>query len=216
MLRRFDYDNTEENLEEEINVVKTTGAMFDIALPTQVLTVEIDFVHPTVTDNAVDYQNMWLEISGAGIDGVEKIELGNDNGLVTVDDNKYTVEKTVLAYGDYMIALKGAGYRSANYSINMGEEDRKVKFWNNYKDNAVYMEFVGANGTGVKENANFLAGDIVMDNIINIYDLSAVVSYFGERGLVGANNYAYAKYDLNRDGNIDSIDVAILLTSWDK
>jgi hypothetical protein len=60
---------------------------------------------------------------------------------------------------------------------------------------------------------NFLAGDIVKDNNINIYDLSAVVSYFGTENLVSAYP-AYAKYDLNRDGVIDSKDVAYVLVSW--
>ncbi|MBQ4087094.1 MAG: hypothetical protein IJC78_02465, partial [Clostridia bacterium] len=46
------------------------------------------------------------------------------------------------------------------------------------------------------------------------YDLSAVVSYFGETGLSATNNKDYAKYDLNRDGFIDSKDVAIVLVSW--
>ena len=57
----------------------------------------------------------------------------------------------------------------------------------------------------------FLAGDIVKDNNINIYDLSAVVSYFGS---VSTTENGYAKYDLNRDGVIDSKDVAYVLVSW--
>ena len=59
----------------------------------------------------------------------------------------------------------------------------------------------------------FLAGDIVKDNQINLYDLSAVVSYFGEIDLQNTNP-TYAKYDLNRDGKIDSKDVAMVLVSW--
>jgi len=58
---------------------------------------------------------------------------------------------------------------------------------------------------------NFLAGDILEDNKINIYDLSAVVSYFGQTG-TAANGYA--QYDLNRDTVIDSKDVAYVLVSW--
>ena len=51
------------------------------------------------------------------------------------------------------------------------------------------------------------------DNKINIYDLSAVVSYFGETGNV---ENGYAQYDLNRDTKIDSKDVAYVLVSWGK
>lgn len=65
-----------------------------------------------------------------------------------------------------------------------------------------------------KVTSNFLAGDIVKDNKINIYDLSAVVSYFGTTGLATDNHPEYAQYDLNRDGVIDSKDVAYVLVSW--
>ena len=59
----------------------------------------------------------------------------------------------------------------------------------------------------------YLAGDIVMNNVIDIYDLSAVVSYFGTTN--NTNEYSeYIKYDLNRDGKIDSKDVAMVLVSW--
>ena len=68
-------------------------------------------------------------------------------------------------------------------------------------------------GKGTKSATNFLAGDIVADDNINIFDLSAVVSYFGEIDLK-ANNPGYVKYDLNRDGKIDSKDVALVLVSW--
>ena len=49
------------------------------------------------------------------------------------------------------------------------------------------------------------------DNDINIYDLSAVVSYFASEATV---ENGFAKYDLNRDGRIDSKDVAYVLVSW--
>ena len=50
-----------------------------------------------------------------------------------------------------------------------------------------------------------------------MYDLSAVVSYFGDIDLnVAGTANTYAKYDLNRDGKIDSKDVAYVLVSWGK
>ena len=73
-------------------------------------------------------------------------------------------------------------------------------FWNNYSDT---------------EGANFLAGDILMDNVIDLYDLNAAVSYFGETNLQDGRQ-DYAQYDLNRDGKIDSRDVAMVLVSWGK
>ena len=94
-------------------------------------------------------------------------------------------------------------------------EHKTLSFWNNVKDNEVYVE--EGDTTGTKKYAKkvtFLAGDIVKDDEINIYDLSAVVSYFGEIDLDKDNKPQYAKYDLNRDGKIDSRDVAYVLVSW--
>lgn len=219
---QHDYASTEENSEKKINVVATEGAMFDIEVPTQELTIEIDFSkHATVTNNNSSYQKMWIELSGAGINGVDVIELGNDQAAegVVRAANKFTYTRTVLADGKYNITVKGDGYRKANYkNLNMGQNDKVIKFWNNYKDAAAVMEYDVVGGvetavTGAKAyNANFLAGDIVMDNFIDNYDLSAVVSYFDMKNVTEA----YAKYDLNRDKEIDSWDVAILLNSWNK
>ena len=56
---------------------------------------------------------------------------------------------------------------------------------------------------------NFVVGDIVMDYTVDEYDLAAVTSYYGMYGLEDADKYI--KYDLNRDGNIDIIDVHYVL-----
>ena len=133
------------------------------------------------------------------------------------DDAKYTVEvgdsyvitlTDVLAVNNsYTVTVEGAGYRTARYTVTM-TDDKELTFWNNVMDEEKVIE---TNKDSSKVTKNFLAGDIVKDNNINIYDLSAVVSYFGE-GSNAANGYA--KYDLNRDGVIDSKDVAYVLVSW--
>ena len=92
------------------------------------------------------------------------------------------------------------------------DDYKTLNFWNNVKDNAIEVE--EGKDTSAK-NVTFLAGDIVKDSLINIYDLSAVVSYFGEDMDTSKYN-DYAKYDLNRDGKIDSKDVAYVLVSWNK
>ena len=43
-----------------------------------------------------------------------------------------------------------------------------------------------------------------------------VVSYFGEIDLDNGEKNEYAKYDLNRDGKVDSKDVAMVLVSWNE
>ena len=93
-------------------------------------------------------------------------------------------------------------------------EAKKLYFWNNVMDNAQPVEVSVSGVEKLDQTVNFLAGDIVKDNDINVYDLSAVVSYFGEINLDKDNKPEYARYDLNRDGKIDSRDVAYVLVSW--
>ena len=58
---------------------------------------------------------------------------------------------------------------------------------------------------------NFLVGDIVMDYVVDEYDLAAVTSYYGTYDINKADASKYIKYDLNRDGSIDIIDVQYVL-----
>ena len=91
---------------------------------------------------------------------------------------------------------------------------KELNFWNNVKDVAIEVE---EGKSSSAKNVTFLAGDIVKDSNINIYDLSAVVSYFGTIDLKNNGEAEkYIKYDLNRDGKIDSKDVAYVLVSWGK
>ena len=130
-----------------------------------------------------------------------------DNPLVA---DKYTVTLTDILTQNtlYTVTVSGAGYRTARYNVLM-TGDKTLTFWNNVMDAATVVEA----GKDPTLTVTYLAGDIVEDAQINIYDLSAVVSYFGDEHSVTAES-PYAKYDLNRDGKIDSIDVAYVLVSW--
>lgn len=199
-----------------------------IYAPTQKLTVNIDFPNE-VEDNTSAYQAMTVKVTGTDIDTIT-IALGEDTAktALTLDnkkdsyydvnfaDGEYVVEivNALTANTAYTVEVSGLGYRTARYTVNTQEADKTLTFWNNVKDNDTEVE--EGKATSAKK-VTYLAGDIVKDSIINIYDLSAVVSYFGEEELnkSGEAN-AYAKYDLNRDGKIDSKDVAYVLVSWDK
>ncbi len=173
------------------------------------LTVNVSFPN-AIEDNAVDYQNMKVTVSGNGVN--EEVKLGNgvkfDNATKTYTVN---IENELVKNNTYTVTVSGAGYRTARYTVSM-TGDKELNFWNNVKTAPMVIE-KDSTGTGV--NTNFLAGDIVKDGQINIYDLSAVVSYFGTDNLV-SKHPTYAKYDLNRDGVIDSKDVAYVLVSWGK
>ncbi|MBQ4282478.1 MAG: hypothetical protein IJB96_00945 [Lachnospira sp.] len=194
----------------------TTGALditgnvdTEIAVPVRTLTINIDFPN-AVVDNAIAYQDMKVEITGT-IDGVNKTvvyNLGEDEVAMTNGDY-VVVEDALVLNNAYTVTVSGAGYRTARYTVTM-TDDKQLNFWNNVMDEAQVVE-LGKDSSVAK--VTFLAGDIVKDNNINIYDLSAVVSYFGTETNTAAYD-AYAKYDLNRDGVIDSKDVAYVLVSW--
>ena len=170
------------------------------------LSVNIAF-NNAIEDNAAAYQNMQVSISGGDVN--ETIKLGSD--VNALSGNSYTVTCKLPENIAYTVTVSGAGYRTARYTVTM-TGDKVLNFWNNAKDTDVVVE--EGNAASARK-VTFLAGDIVRDNSINIYDLSAVVSYFGTK--VNKDTQAeYAKYDLNRDGVIDSKDVAYVLVSWGK
>ena len=181
------------------------------------------------------YNDMKVSVIGEYPDFVPVV----DKDLEVKNNGLATAEIEVYAGYRYVFTLEGAGYRTARYTTIVDGKDTNgdtvvdanddnqpnldLYFWNNVKfdeddmaadsitvssDPAKEIE-VGVSGLYTK---NFLAGDIAMDNIIDKYDLAAVVSYFGTYDLV-AEKPEYAKYDLNRDGKIDSEDIAYVLYS---
>ena len=191
----------------------------EIIVPKRDLTINV--LYPNgINENVYAYQQMSITITGP--DNYERvIYLGNGDSVKENGDclslvaGGYSVKlKDELTLNSaYTVALEGAGYRTVKYTVNMTEA-KTLNFWNNVKDNEAYVE---VSESGIKKYAQkvtFLAGDIVKDNEINVYDLSAVVSYFGEIDLDKDYKPEYAKYDLNRDGKIDSKDVAYVLVSW--
>ncbi len=173
------------------------------------LTVNVSFPN-AVVNQAAAYQNMKVTVSGNGAN--EVVKLGSDNSNVTFANDTYTVEFTdkLVKGNTYTVTVEGAGYRTARYTVSM-TDNKTLNFWNNVKDALTFVE----ENVGTGSKTNFLAGDIVKDGQINIYDLSAVVSYFGTDNLV-SEHPTYAKYDLNRDGVIDSMDISYVLVSWGK
>ncbi|MBQ8526468.1 MAG: hypothetical protein IJ460_07125 [Clostridia bacterium] len=195
-----------------------------ISIPTRRLVINVAFPN-AIEANAKEYQDMKITVTGPD-NYVEVIDLGNG----TESENLQTAANGVVYYSTdfaesaevegldlvlntaYTVTVEGEGYRTVKYTVSM-TEDKTLNFWNNVMDNDTYVE-VAASGKKHAQKVTFLAGDIVKDNNINVYDLSAVVSYFGEIDLDENNKPEYAKYDLNRDGKIDSKDVAYVLVSW--
>ena len=183
-----------------------TSATIELTVPQHTLTINIAMNHK-VTDNVKAYQNMTVEISGGNLGtNTKKYELGTDGNQLV--NGVYTIEDKLDENGLYTVTVKGAGYRTARYTVAL-TEDKTMNLWNNVMtDKTIVVD-------DVKAKTNFLAGDIIRDNIINIYDLSAVVAYFNADKTLTTTEYnKLAKYDLNRDGKIDMMDISIVLTSW--
>ena len=178
------------------------------AAPTKDLTILIAF-NNAIKDNAAAYQDMTVTVNGSDLAAPIVTKLGSELGYDAAN-NCYTVTiaDKLTKNSAYTVTVEGAGYRTARYTVTM-TADKTLNFWNNVKSAAAYIE----EGVGTAKTSNFLAGDIVKDGKINVYDLSAVVSYFGTTNATGAVS-PNAKYDLNRDGAIDSKDVAYVLVSW--
>ena len=212
--------------EGELDISDETIKDITIAVPDRNLTITVDFPN-AIVDNVIAYQDMKVVISGGDLAENITIDLGTDAVETELDifgkvdaafvaemnDGSYVINVTdaLTLNNAYTVTVSGAGYRTARYTVTM-TEDKTLRFWNNVMDEAQVVE-IGKDSSAV--NVTFLAGDIVKDNKINIYDLSAVVSYFGQTNDT-ATYSDYAKYDLNRDGVIDSKDVAYVLVSWDK
>lgn len=185
--------------------------------------VVINFNNEITGGNVADYNDMTVTLTGSNGEVYPAQQVGDLVDVLDADGNvtgqaaNYTAEKAEMTFNvtagyRYTVTVEGAGYRTYRYTtiVTEGTATVVINLWNNVKDEAQVVE-IGKDSSAV--NVTFLAGDIVKDNKINIYDLSAVVSYFGTENLV-TEHPEYAKYDLNRDGVIDSKDVAYVLVSW--
>ena len=196
---------------EDDNMIKDA----EIKVPTQKLTVNVAMEH-NVGDNTEAYQDMTVAISGGDLAGkVLEYKLGDAaNTAITKAKNgemvaSYQIKADLTKDRIYTVTVSGAGYRTSRYTVTM-TEDKTMNFWNNDKTNEVTVI------DDEKAKTTFLAGELVRDGKIDIYDLSAVVAYFGQKNIDRTQASKFAKYDLNRDGEIDIMDISIVLTSWGK
>ena len=202
-------DNIVNTYTSEANTfVLGTGISGEVKVPTQKLTINIDFPN-AVNDNVAAYQDMTVTVTGSNYN--KEVKLGEGETAMVDGAYEVVIEGELVKDNSYTVTVSGAGYRTARYTVRM-TDDKILNFWNNAKNNDAFIE---DNEDSSRRKVTFLAGELVRDNQINIYDLSAVVSYFGESNLA-TTHPEYAKYDLNRDGKIDSRDIAYVLVSWGK
>ena len=189
-------------------------------------TLEGALVPDTTRDVAVNIAynlnlvgNVWAddEIKVTLVDsfGTEVKATKVDNGLFTFDDVKT---------GRIEVKLSAPGFRTYTYDAVLYETEEEnnplvLNFWNNVKrgeDEDPLAKIDNSNAVKKEMAHNFVVGDIVMDFIVDRYDLAAVTSYYGMYDITNRDNASgkYLKYDLNRDGNIDIIDVHYVLHTF--
>ena len=158
----------------------------------------------------------WKDAAGNAANQITvtlKDGFGNIYGPFDVSDELETIPDVKL--GRLTVTLEAPGFRRYVYNTTLeagaDENDALVlNFWNDIKRNTVQSPLAEIEaGVSGKTNKNFVVGDIVMDYTVDEYDLAAVTSYYGMYKLTDADKYI--KYDLNRDGNIDIIDVHYVL-----
>lgn len=223
---------TVEKSDNTYKEISATNAGFefkyDIPEPSKNLKVIVDLSkHYAKVDNVKAYQNMKLRVYSARL-GFIDFDLGTDSvaysekngtlettGAVAYDPVKKTYTLTLEklpAFDKYTVFVSGDGYRDAKVQFDLNE-DTTVNFWNNANDSAIAEISKATSGIVKTAKKNFLAGDIIMNGVIDIYDLSAVSSYYGKSNLT-AGDKDFIQYDLNRDGKVNLDDISILLAGW--
>ena len=223
---------TVEKSDNTYKEISATNAGFefkyDIPEPSKNLKVIVDLSkHYAKVDNVKAYQNMKLRVYSARLGFIE-FDLGTDSvaysekngtlettGAVAYDPAKLTYTLTLEklpAFDKYTVFVSGDGYRDAKVQFDLNE-NTTVNFWNNANDSAIAEISKETSGIVKTAKKNFLAGDIIMNGVIDIYDLSAVSSYYGKSNLT-AGDKDFIQYDLNRDGKVNLDDISILLAGW--
>mgnify|MGYP004507848051 FL=1 len=217
-----------DNTYDHLDVDTVFSFKYDIPEPSKNLTVVVDLSkHYAKVDNVKAYQNMKLRVYSARL-GFIDFDLGTDSvaysekngtlettGAVAYDTAKKTYTLTLEnlpAFDKYTVFVSGDGYRDAKVQFDLNE-DTTVNFWNNANDSAIAEISKKTSGIVKTAKKNFLAGDIIMNGVIDIYDLSAVSSYYGKSNLT-AGDKDFIQYDLNRDGKVNLDDISILLAGW--
>ncbi len=160
--------------------------------------INVAFVHDLDLATPNHWANNDLTVTLKDAFGKEYDAQDISDGLATFTD---------VPLGRITVTLSGAGFRTYPYTTVMEESATPLvlNFWNDVKREKAEAIEEGKD----KVYHNFLVGDIVMDYTVDEYDLAAVTSYYGMYDLTDADKYM--RYDLNRDGNIDIIDVAYVL-----
>lgn len=209
------FETADDNEIDSVKVFSTTGFPTTIEIPKQKydLTINVDFGLNRVETTDADYLGMTVTLVGS-ISKEETVLNIGDEIAVTLDEanKKASATGTVNLDGNesYTFVIEGLGYRTYRGSVYL-DGNKTINLWNNAKTSGS-VNVIADDDTTAKD-VTFLVGDIYMDGIVDIYDLSAATSYYGAENIDKANTNVYA-CDLNRDGKITIADIAYVQVSY--
>lgn len=212
-------DNGVKRVAVTENYNQNGADMFEIPEVKYELNFRVDFNKGLmINSNVADYVGMTLKVKGTK-SGEFEVKLGSDNMPITVDTvNGVAYAKTtgdiwkLPANEVYTFEISGKGYRTFYGDVFL-DDDKNVKIWTHAKTEA--KENVIENDSETGEYVTFLVGDIYEDGIVDVYDLSAVTSYYNANRMITDETYSkYIPYDLNRDGYISLTDIAYVQASY--
>lgn len=209
------FETADDNEVSKISVYATNSNPYVIEIPeiTYDLTINVDFGLNRIETTDADYLGMTVTLKGSITKEEIVLNIGNEIA-VTLDEANQRASATgkvnLPANESYTFAIEGLGYRTYRGSVYL-DENKTINLWNNAKTSGSVN--VVADDDSTAKKVTFLVGDIYMDGIVDIYDLSAATSYYGAESIDKANTNVYA-CDLNRDGKITIADIAYVQVSY--
>lgn len=209
------FETDEDNEVDPVKVFSTYSNPTTIEIPeiTYDLTINVDFGLNRIETTDADYLGMTVTLKGSITKEEIVLNIGNEIA-VTLDEVNQRASATgkvnLPANESYTFAIEGLGYRTYRGSVYL-DENKTINLWNNAKTSGS-VNVIADDDTTAKD-VTFLVGDIYMDGIVDIYDLSAATSYYGAESIDKANTNVYA-CDLNRDGKITIADIAYVQVSY--
>lgn len=208
--RQFWMNSLEDNYAISAEVKNFSKNDFEIEEKKCTLTFDMTFKNRIESTDA-DYIGMTIEIEGS-ISGTQPtVVIGSEDMPVqkSVDSVTATSKAIELTANEtYKFVVRGAGFRTFRGSVYL-DENKTINLWNNAKTSAPTAVVEGDSTTN--KYITFLVGDIYEDGIVDIYDLSAVTAYYSGNKTVDAE---YVTYDLNRDGKINTADIAYVQDAY--
>ncbi|MGD2095542.1 MAG: dockerin type I domain-containing protein [Phycisphaerales bacterium] len=149
---------------------------------------------------------------------VECLSLSPGLRIVHKDYPQFTIDEAGGSFNhSYIFDLRGDPHMHLSYQAVDGENLHWVTY-------CVYDEFADPNDPNHLEpsepftivfNREPLAGDLVVDGMVDIKDLAEFSYYWLGEGGDKVNDY-YERTDANRDGLVDFLDFALLASNWQK